>query len=71
MLTVAAACLSLNIYFEARNQSIKGMALVAEVTINRVRHPDWPSRVCEVVWQNKQFSWTHDGKSDEPKEKKS
>ena len=24
----------------------------------------WPDTVCEVVWQNKQFSWTHDGKSD-------
>ena len=24
----------------------------------------WPDSICGVVWQDKQFSWTHDGKSD-------
>ena len=26
----------------------------------------FPSTLCKVVWQKKQFSWTHDGKRDRP-----
>ena len=25
---------------------------------------DYPNTICSVVWQNRQFSWTQDGKSD-------
>lgn len=63
-------CLAQNIYFEARNQSEKGQRAVAWVTLNRVDHKDYPDTICKVVWQHKQFSWTHDGKSDNPKEKR-
>src|SRR5210317_144981 len=59
-------CLQQNIYFEARNQSINGQIAVAWVTLHRVDDPRYPNTICEVVWQRKQFSWTHDGKSGKP-----
>ena len=63
-------CLATNIYFEARSEpSTASLIAVAEVTLNRVESPYYPDTVCEVVWQDKQFSWTHDGKSDKPYEK--
>lgn len=64
----ALTCLALNIYFEARDQSIDGQLMVAEVTLNRVASPDFPDTVCDVVWQSGAFSWTHDGKSDKPED---
>ncbi len=60
-------CLQQNVYFEARNQSVLGQASVVWVTLNRVNSKKFPNTICGVVWQNKQFSWTHDGKSDNPK----
>ncbi len=63
-------CLARNIYFEARDQSILGQYYVAWVTMNRVKDSRWKNDVCQVVWQRKQFSWTHDGKSDRPREQK-
>ena len=65
-LTVAAACLALNIYFEARDQSFAGQLAVAQVTLNRVESPRYPDSVCEVVKDRDQFSWYWDGKSDTP-----
>jgi len=62
-------CLARNIYFEARNQSILGQKYVAWVTMNRVKNRKWPGTICKVVWQKRQFSWTHDGKSDKPRNK--
>ena len=62
-------CLALNIYFESRNQSKIGMQAVAWVTLNRVRHQMYPDSICDVVWDQDQFSWTHDGKSDYPFER--
>jgi N-acetylmuramoyl-L-alanine amidase len=68
VVTIAAAtCLALNVYFEARNQPTDGQYLIAEVTMNRVNDDRYPDNVCDVVWQGKQFSWTHDGKPDTPK----
>lgn len=64
----AIMCLALNIYFEARDQDIDGQLMVAEVTMNRVASPDFPDTVCDVVWQPGAFSWTHDGKSDTPRD---
>ena len=61
-------CLAMNIYFESRNQSILGMVAVAYVTLNRVKSKRFPSTVCSVVWQSRQFSWTQDGKSDNPRD---
>lgn len=59
-------CLQQNIYFEARNQSTTGQVAIAWVTLNRMEAEQYPDTICDVVWQNRQFSWTHDGKSDEP-----
>ena len=69
MITAAAlTCLALNVYHEARSEPINGQLAVAEVTLNRVASSRYPDTVCDVVWDDKQFSWTHDGKSDKPKE---
>lgn len=59
-------CMAKNIYFEARNESLKGQIAIALVTMKRVQDPRWPSTVCGVVYQNKQFSWYSDGLSDRP-----
>lgn len=58
-------CLTQAIYYEARNESEAGQAAVAEVVMNRVRHPAYPDRVCAVVYQRNsrtcQFTFTCDG----------
>ncbi len=51
-------CLAMNIYQEARGESTQGKMAVGAVTMNRVRSKHYPSTICEVVWQPKQFSWT-------------
>jgi len=61
-------CLALNVYFESRGESKIGQESVAWVTLNRVASGKFPNNVCDVVWEDKQFSWTHDGKSDKPKD---
>ena len=60
-------CLALNVYFEARDQNLVGQIAVAHVTMNRVKDAYFPDTICDVVWQDNQFSWTHDGKSDVPR----
>lgn len=60
-------CLAKNIYFEANNQSYIGQQAIAFVTLNRVRSGLYSNNICEVVWQPKQFSWTHDGRSNIPR----
>ena len=64
-------CLAQNIYFEARGESLLGQEFVGWVTLNRVQNSDFPEEICTVVWQRGQFSWTHDGKSDRPRNKES
>jgi spore germination cell wall hydrolase CwlJ-like protein len=71
ILTAAAMCLATNIFFEARGEDLMGKLAIAEVTMNRVESNKYPDTVCEVVWQRKQFSWTHDGKHDDPSRYKS
>jgi len=44
-------CLARNIYFEARNQSLRGKIAVGQVTMNRVRSSNYPNTVCGVVYQ--------------------
>ena len=51
MLKTALMCLALNIYFEARNESIAGQIAVAEVTLNRVASKNYPNNVCGVIYQ--------------------
>lgn len=60
-------CLAEGIYFEARGEDVKGQAAVAQVILNRVRNPAYPSTICGVVYQNRnwrnrcQFSFACDG----------
>ena len=58
MLSAAAMCLAINLWYEARGEGINGMFAVAEVTERRVVLPAWPDSHCEVVYQPWQFSWT-------------
>ena len=44
-------CMALNIYHEAKNQSITGQIAVGLVVINRVRDGRFPNTVCEVIMQ--------------------
>jgi spore germination cell wall hydrolase CwlJ-like protein len=63
-------CLAAGIYFEARGESTKGQAAVAQVILNRVKNPTYPNTVCGVVYQNDhwrnrcQFSFACDGIKD-------
>lgn len=57
-------CLKTALYFESRGESLKGQFAVAEVILNRVDNPTYPSSVCAVVKQGCQFSFTCDGHSD-------
>jgi hypothetical protein len=61
-------CLSQAIYYEAASESEDGQRAVAQVVLNRVRHPAWPNSVCGVVYQGPlrpgggcQFTFTCDG----------
>ena len=58
-------CLAAAIYFEAGNQPIEGKYAVADVILTRVASSRFPDDICGVVYQSKQFSFTHDGKSDD------
>jgi N-acetylmuramoyl-L-alanine amidase len=51
--------LALNMYHEARGEGTDAMQMVGEVTLNRVDHPRYPNDICSVVYQRRQFSWTH------------
>lgn len=46
-----AFCLAENIYYEARNEDIRGQFAVASVTLNRANDARFPSTICEVVKQ--------------------
>jgi hypothetical protein len=59
-------CLTQAVYFEARGEPARGQAAVAQVVLNRVRHPAFPRTVCGVVYQGAanggcQFSFACDG----------
>lgn len=70
---IALAC---NIYWEGRNQNTEGMVAIAAVTLWRVRDPEYPDTIADVVWEKHwskksqrmiaMFSWTLDGKKDHP-----
>ena len=51
-------CMAKNIYYESRSEPIEGQIAVAQVTLNRVAHSNWPNNICDVVYEPKQFSWT-------------
>jgi spore germination cell wall hydrolase CwlJ-like protein len=54
-------CLSDNVYHEARGETQEGQIAVAYVTINRVGDGRFGETICEVVYEDGQFSWTDDG----------
>jgi spore germination cell wall hydrolase CwlJ-like protein len=63
----AAECLALAITYEAGLEPAAGQEAVAQVILNRVRHPAYPDTACGVVWQGAerrtgcQFTFTCDG----------
>ena len=62
----AQKCLAQAIYYEAATEPELGQRAVAQVVLNRMRHPAYPSTVCGVVyegWSRRvcQFSFTCDG----------
>jgi spore germination cell wall hydrolase CwlJ-like protein len=65
--TQALECLASAVYYEAGSESDDGERAVAQVVLNRVRHPAFPSTVCGVVYEGStkptgcQFTFTCDG----------
>lgn len=59
------ACLAKNIYYEAGYEPFEGKVAVAQVTLNRAESGQFPSDICQVVYQKNviyekiicQFSW--------------
>ena len=48
-------CMKVALWHEARGESIRGIHAVASVIINRTKHKDYPSTICEVIKQPRQF----------------
>jgi spore germination cell wall hydrolase CwlJ-like protein len=62
----AELCLTQAIYYEAGYEPVEGRRAVAQVVLNRLRHPAFPKSVCGVVYDGSsapgcQFSFTCDG----------
>ena len=63
----ATDCLTAAVYYEAGQESIQGQRAVAQVVLNRTRHPAYPRSICGVVYQGSerstgcQFTFTCDG----------
>jgi hypothetical protein len=60
-------CLTAALYYEAASESDDGMRGVAQVVLNRTRHPSFPGSICGVVFQGSQraivcqFTFSCDG----------
>jgi spore germination cell wall hydrolase CwlJ-like protein len=63
----ALRCLTQAVYYEAAMEPRQGQEAVAQVVLNRMRHPEYPNSICGVVYQGWerytgcQFSFTCDG----------
>ncbi len=62
----ALLCLTQAVYYEAGYEPVEGRRAVAQVVLNRMRHPAFPKSVCGVVYQRNatpvcQFSFVCDG----------
>ncbi|MCY7340258.1 MAG: cell wall hydrolase [Sphingomonas bacterium] len=62
----ALLCLTQAVYYEAAFEPLAGRRAVAQVVLNRMRHPAYPKSVCGVVYQRNstpvcQFSFVCDG----------
>jgi spore germination cell wall hydrolase CwlJ-like protein len=68
----AVTCLTQAVYYEAGFEPLSGAEAVAQVVLNRVRHPIFPKSICGVVYQGAdlktgcQFSFTCDGSLNKP-----
>ena len=65
----AVLCLTQAVYYEAGFEPVEGRRAVAQVVLNRLRHPAFPKSVCGVVYQRNatpvcQFSFVCDGALD-------
>lgn len=72
-----AYCLALNVYHEARSESMAGQIQVAHATLARVADKRFPDNICDVVLDSRtdefgrpalykcSFSWFCDGKPDD------
>lgn len=65
-------CLTAAVYYEAASEGEEGERAVAQVVLNRLRHPAFPKSVCGVVFQGSerttgcQFTFTCDGSLQRP-----
>lgn len=63
----ALECLTQAVYYEAASEGAEGQRAVAQIVLNRMRHPAYPASVCGVVYQGSerttgcQFTFTCDG----------
>lgn len=61
----ALLCLTQAVYYEAGFEPLDGRRAVAQVVLNRMRHPAFPKSICGVVYQNNgricQFTFVCDG----------
>ena len=59
-------CLTEAIYFESKNESLKGQKAVAHVIVNRTKNSKFPTTVCKVINEKHnstcQFSYKCEGK---------
>ena len=63
----ALHCLTQAVYYEAASEPREGQEAVAQVVLNRLKHPAFPKSVCGVVFEGSQrgagcqFTFTCDG----------
>ena len=63
----ALECLATAVYYEAASEPLDTQRAVAQVVLNRMRHPSYPSSICGVVYEGSsrktgcQFTFTCDG----------
>jgi spore germination cell wall hydrolase CwlJ-like protein len=63
----ATDCMTAALFYEAAGEGDAGQKAVAQVVLNRLRHPAYPKTVCDVVFQGAdratgcQFTFTCDG----------
>jgi hypothetical protein len=68
----AETCLTEAIYYEGALEPESGQRAIAQVVLNRVRHPAYPDNVCGVVFEGQerstgcQFTFTCDGSRARP-----
>ena len=58
ILETALMCMAINMYHEAKNQSMLGQIAVGQVVMNRVEDSRFPDNVCDVVTQSVTYKGT-------------